>query len=72
VGDIFIIILPVDCSRWGAGRKNPFNPPPPLVLVARFTSGHGTNKLYAIKTDSKGLAKIPWPMLGRMPGIPVG
>ena len=23
------------------------------------------NKLYAIKTDSKGLAKSPWPMLGQ-------
>ena len=23
-------------------------------------------KLYAIKTDSKGLAKSPWPMFGRI------
>ena len=25
------------------------------------------NKLYAIKTDSKGLAKSPWPMRGQNP-----
>jgi hypothetical protein len=25
------------------------------------------NKLYAIKTDSKGLAKSPWPMSGQNP-----
>jgi hypothetical protein len=27
--------------------------------------GSADNKLYAIKTDSKGLAKSPWPMLGQ-------
>ena len=27
--------------------------------------GSGDNKLYAIKTDSKGLAKSPWPMRGQ-------
>ena len=27
--------------------------------------GRGGNKLYAIKTDSKGLAKSPWPMRGQ-------
>ncbi len=29
--------------------------------------GSGDNKLYAIKTDSKGLAKSPWPMRGQNP-----
>ena len=29
--------------------------------------GRGGNKLYAIKTDSKGLAKSPWPMRGQNP-----
>ena len=29
--------------------------------------GRGRNKLYAIKTDSKGLAKSPWPMRGQNP-----
>jgi len=29
--------------------------------------GLGGNKLYAIKTDSKGLAKSPWPMRGQNP-----
>ena len=42
--------------------------------------GSADNKLYAIKTDSKGLAKSPWPMrgqnsqhTGRVPGaiVPV-
>ena len=28
-------------------------------------SGFQDNKLYAIKTDSKGLAKSPWPMRGQ-------
>jgi outer membrane protein assembly factor BamB len=28
-------------------------------------SGYGGNTLYAIKTDSKGLAKSPWPMRGQ-------
>ena len=28
-------------------------------------SGSPDNKLYAIKTDSKGLAKSPWPMRGQ-------
>jgi outer membrane protein assembly factor BamB len=27
--------------------------------------GSWDNKLYAIKTDSKGLAKSPWPMRGQ-------
>ena len=27
--------------------------------------GYGDKKLYAIKTDSKGLAKSPWPMRGQ-------
>ncbi|MBL68599.1 MAG: cell surface protein, partial [Verrucomicrobiales bacterium] len=27
--------------------------------------GSNDKKLYAIKTDSKGLAKSPWPMCGR-------
>ena len=27
--------------------------------------GSKDNKLYAIKTDSKGLAKSPWPMRGQ-------
>ncbi len=27
--------------------------------------GLGGNKLYALKTDSKGLAKSPWPMRGQ-------
>ena len=27
--------------------------------------GSMNNKLYAIKTDSKGLAKSPWPMRGQ-------
>ena len=27
--------------------------------------GSEDNKLYAIKTDSKGLAKSPWPMRGQ-------
>ena len=27
--------------------------------------GSGDNKLYAIKTDSKGPAKSPWPMRGQ-------
>ena len=27
--------------------------------------GSYDNKLYAIKTDSKGLAKSPWPMRGQ-------
>lgn len=27
--------------------------------------GSNDNKLYAIKTDSKGLAKSPWPMRGQ-------
>ena len=29
--------------------------------------GSWDNKLYAIKTDSKGLAKSPWPMRGQNP-----
>ena len=29
--------------------------------------GSEDNKLYAIKTDSKGLAKSPWPMCGQNP-----
>jgi hypothetical protein len=29
--------------------------------------GSQDNKLYAIKTDSKGLAKSPWPMRGQNP-----
>jgi outer membrane protein assembly factor BamB len=29
--------------------------------------GSSDNKLYAIKTDSKGLAKSPWPMRGQNP-----
>jgi len=29
--------------------------------------GSEDNKLYAIKTDSKGLAKSPWPMRGQNP-----
>ena len=29
--------------------------------------GLGGNKLYAIKTDSKGPAKSPWPMRGQNP-----
>ncbi|HIL24768.1 MAG TPA: cell surface protein, partial [Verrucomicrobia bacterium] len=29
--------------------------------------GRGGNKLYAIKTSSKGLAKSPWPMRGQNP-----
>jgi len=29
--------------------------------------GSGDKKLYAIKTDSKGLAKSPWPMRGQNP-----
>jgi hypothetical protein len=29
--------------------------------------GSDDNKLYAIKTDSKGLAKSPWPMRGQNP-----
>jgi TPR repeat protein len=29
--------------------------------------GRSGNKLYAIKTDSKGLAKSPWPMRGQNP-----
>ena len=29
--------------------------------------GSGDYKLYAIKTDSKGLAKSPWPMRGQNP-----
>jgi outer membrane protein assembly factor BamB len=28
-------------------------------------SGFNDNKLYAIKTDSKGLAQSPWPMRGQ-------
>jgi len=27
--------------------------------------GSDDNKIYAIKTDSKGLAKSPWPMFGQ-------
>ncbi|MDC0219669.1 PQQ-binding-like beta-propeller repeat protein, partial [Verrucomicrobia bacterium] len=29
--------------------------------------GSNDKKLYAIKTDSKGLAKSPWPMRGQNP-----
>jgi hypothetical protein len=29
--------------------------------------GRGGNNLYAIKTDSKGLAQSPWPMRGQNP-----
>ncbi len=35
--------------------------------MARFTSGQCDKKLYAIKTDSKGPAKSPWPMRGQNP-----
>ena len=30
--------------------------------------GRGGNELYAIKTDSKGPAKSPWPMFGQNAG----
>jgi hypothetical protein len=36
------------------------------VYVGEGGRGSG-NKLYAIKTDSKGLAKSPWPMRGQNP-----
>ena len=31
---------------------------------------YGDKKLYAIKTDSTGLAKSPWPMRGQTPNTP--
>jgi outer membrane protein assembly factor BamB len=30
-----------------------------------YVGSADTKKLYAIKTDSKGLAKSPWPMRGQ-------
>ena len=31
---------------------------------------YGNKKIYAIKTDSTGLAKSPWPMRGQNPNTP--
>ena len=40
-----------------------------LVIGSDSTGyvGSADNKLYAIKTNSKGLAKSPWPMRGQNP-----
>ena len=37
-------------------------PPPPLGPMVPYYIGSIDNKIYAIKTDSKGLAKSSWPM----------
>ena len=38
---------------------------PAIGSDATVYVGSDDNKLYAIKTDSKGLAKSPWPMRGQ-------
>ncbi|MBL68490.1 MAG: hypothetical protein CMO74_08590 [Verrucomicrobiales bacterium] len=46
----------------GGVRSSPAIGPDGTVYV-----GSNNWKLYAIKTDSKGLAKSPWPMRGQNP-----
>ncbi len=46
----------------GAVTSSPAIGPDGTVYVG---SAYPDNKLYAIKTDSKGLAKSPWPMRGQ-------
>jgi hypothetical protein len=61
----------------GADKKKPgtvlwefktgsFSPSSPAIgSDGTVYVGSGDNKLYAIKTESKGLAKSPWPMRGQ-------
>ena len=49
---------------WGFETGGIVNSSPAIGSAGTIYVGSGDKKLYAIKTDSKGLAKSPWPMRG--------
>ena len=72
----FIALLALCLSVTGADKKKPgtalwefetgsYVSSPAIGSDGTVYVGSGDSKLYAIKTDSKGLAKSPWPMRGQ-------
>ena len=52
---------------WEFETGGPVSSSPAIGSDGTVYVGSSDNKLYAIKTDSKGLAKSPWPMFGQNP-----
>ena len=50
---------------WEFETGRPLYSSPAIGSDGTVYGGSEDNKLYAIKTDSKGLAKSPWPMRGQ-------
>ena len=50
---------------WEFVTRSNVNSDPAIGSDGTVYVGSYDNKLYAIKTDSKGLAKSPWPMRGQ-------
>jgi len=50
---------------WEFATGDDVSPSPAIGSDGTVYVGSGDKKLYAIKTDSKGLAKSPWPMRGQ-------
>ena len=75
----FIALLALCLPLAGADKKKPgtvlwefetgdrVHSSPAIGSDGTVYVGSWDNKLYAIKTDSKGLAKSPWPMRGQNP-----
>ena len=50
---------------WAFETEGPIESSPAIGTDGTVYVGSDDKKLYAIKTDSKGLAKSPWPMRGQ-------
>jgi outer membrane protein assembly factor BamB len=50
---------------WEFETGGPVNSSPAIGSDGTVYFGSGDKKLYAIKTESLGLAKSPWPMRGQ-------
>ena len=55
----------VGAPIWEFETGNAVNSSPAIGSDGTVYVGSDDNKLYAIKTDSKGPAKSPWPMRGQ-------
>ena len=58
-------LVGADKIIWEFKTGDGVNSSPAIGSDGTVYVGSQDNKLYAIKTDSKGLAKSPWPMRGQ-------